>query len=231
MQVTNHILSRTSLVMKKFTFILILILTTNLHAQKKYNFGLSVGSEQFYGKDKGYSPMHYSINNSYNYKVGFFVERNLKNNDEILVGFNYNYYWNYFQYLNGNEVWKPGISNTFYDMDIHYNHLLTNRFKVFLGTNVSFYRFHDKYFGEWYLEDRSVYATEVNDVTDFNVALNTGIKYEINPKSKIKFEHFVLIGATLFKRDNFKVDYPTEGVSSNHFYKHIYTRFGLNIKY
>lgn len=212
-------------------YLFIILLTTNLYAQKKYNFGLSFGSEQFYGKSKGYSPMDYKLKNENTYKVGFFVERNLQNNDQILIGFNYNYYWNYFDYMNGEVPWYYAMSNTFYDLDIHYNHLITNSFKVFLGVNISYYRFHDKYYGTTTLNDGTLYATRINDVTDFNVALNTGVKYEINPKSKIKFEPFVLIGATAFKRDNFKVDYPTEGVSSNHYYKHIYTRFGLNIKY
>jgi len=214
-----------------YKYLFVILLGTNLCAQKKYNFGLSVGSEQFYSKNNGYSPTEYNLQNNHSYKVGFFVEKNLKNNDEILIGFNYNYYWNYFseRFINS-ETWENGISNTFYDLDVHYNHLITNSFKVFLGTNLSYYRSHDKYAGVGYI-DEELYFSEKNDVTDFNVALNTGVKYEINPKSKIKFEPFVLIGATLFKRDNFKVDYPTEGVSSNHYYKYIYTRFGINIKY
>ena len=216
--------------MKGCVYIIILLLTTNLYAQKKYNFGLSVGSEQFYSKNKGASPTNYNLLNNHSYKIGFFVEKNLKNNDEILVGFNYNHYWNYTEEDFMNEKWLYGIGNTFYDLDIHYNHLLTERFKVFLGTNVSFHRFHDKYFGVYYKND-VLYSTEINDVTDFNLALNTGVKYEINPKSKIKFEPFVLTGTTFFRRDNFKLDYPTEGVSSNHYYKSVYTRFGLNIKY
>src|SRR5690606_13606173 len=217
--------------MVRFISILFLLLATNIYAQKKYNFGLSVGSEQFYSKNKGYSPMDYNLKNSYNYKIGFFIEKNLKNNDEILIGINYNRYWNNFnERILSEDIWIFRMANSFYDLDIHYNHLLTQRFKVFLGTNVSFYHFHDKYAGEGYVDDE-LYYDERNDVTDFNVALNTGVKYEINPKSKIKFEPFVLIGATLFKRDNFEVDYPTEGTSSNHYYKHIYTRFGLNIKY
>lgn len=211
--------------------ILFLLLATNIYAQKKYNFGISLGSEQFYSKNKGYSPIDYSLKNSYNYKIGFFIEKNLKNNDNILIGINYNRYWNNFnERFLSEDLWVFRMTNSFYDLDIHYNLLLTNRFKVFLGTNVSFYHFHDKYAGQGFVDDE-LYYDERNDVTDFNVALNTGVKYEINPKSKIKFEPFVLIGATAFKRDNFKVEYPTEGTSSNHFYKQIYTRFGLNIKY
>lgn len=215
----------------KGILILTLFLTVNVYAQKKYNFGLTAGSEQFYDANKGNSPMKYDLKNARSTKFGVFVEKKLKNNDEILVGLNYSSYWNDFTYLNGTDIWVSGMNNTFYDIDIHYNHLITKRVKVFLGSNVSFYRFHDKYEGNWYLNNGVLYARELNDVTDFNVALNSGVKYVINPNSKIKFEPFVLIGATLFKRDNFKVVYPTEGVSSNHYYKHIYTRLGLNIKY
>lgn len=198
-QVTNLILLRINLVMRKFTFVLILLLATNIYAQKKYNFGLSVGSDQFYSKNKGYSPMDYNLKNSYNYKIGFFIEKNLKNNDEILIGINYNRYWNNFnERFLSEDIWIFRMANSFYDLDIHYNHLLMQRFKIFLGTNVSFYHFHDKYAGEGYVDDE-LYYEERNDVTDFNVALNTGVKYEINPNSTIKFEPFVLIGATLLK--------------------------------
>lgn len=217
--------------MKKIICLLFMIICINGIAQKKYNFGISLGSEQYYGNDKGYIPNEYKLENQFTNKLGVFVERNLVNQDQILVGFNYNYYWNYFTFMNGDVPWYTATSNTFYDVDFQYNRFLSNHFKVMIGTNVSFYRFHDKYYGVTYLYDGSVYSTEVNDVTDFNLALNSGIKYVINPKSKIKFEPFVLLGATLFRRDNFKVDYLTENNSSNHFYRNIYTRFGLNVKY
>lgn len=217
--------------MTRFVFIFVLFFMANIYAQKKYNFGLTAGSEQFYESNKGNSPMKYELKNARSTKFGIFVEKNLKNNDEILIGLNYSSYWNDFTYLNGTDIWVSGMKNTLYDIDIHYNHLITKRVKVFFGSNVSFYRFHDKYEGNWYLDNGVLYARELNDVTDFNVAFNTGVKYVINPSSKIKLEPFVLIGATLFRRDNFKVDYPTEEVASNHYYKHIYTRFGLNIKY
>lgn len=217
--------------MRSILSLLALLLTTCVYAQKKYNFGLSLGSEQFYSKNKGNSPIEYNLQNNQSYKIGFFVERRLKNNNEILVGFNYNYYWNYYtERFMSDETWQYGVSNTFYDLDIQYNHLLTNRFKVFVGLNISYYHFHDKYAGYGFVEDQ-LYYSEKNNVTDFNIALNTGIKYVINPKSKIKFEPFVLIGANAFRRDNFEIEYPIEGVSSSHFYKRIYTRFGLNIKY
>lgn len=218
--------------MRSFTTtLLILLFSMKVYPQKKYNFGLSFGSEQFYAANNGTSPILYDLNNDYSYKLGVFVERSLNNNDEILLGFNYNYYWNNFTYLNGSDLWTDGMSNTFYDLDIHYNHLLTNRFKLFFGVSLIYYRFHDKYFGQWSLLDGTVYANEIKDVTDFNVALNSGLKYEINPKSKIKVEPFILLGFTAFKRDNYRVAYIVENVSSNHYYKHIYTRFGLNIKY
>src|SRR5690606_8648824 len=139
--------------MRKYIAILMILLTTNLYSQKKYNFGLSVGSEQFYSKNK-FSPIGYNLQNNHSYKIGFFVEKNLKNNNEILVGFNYNHYWNYTtEHFMSDETWLYGIGNTFYDLDIHYNHLFTERFKVFLGTNVSFHHFHDKYFGVGYVDD------------------------------------------------------------------------------
>lgn len=217
--------------MKTTIFLAVILSTTVLYSQKKYNFGISIGSEQFYSKNTGYSPESNTLKNAYSNKIGVFVEKKLKNKGEILVGFNYNYYWSDFDYMIGSEPWYSNSSNTFYDMDVHYNYLFTNSFKLFLGTNIIFYRFHDKYYGVTTLEDDTIYATEVNDVTDFNVALNMGVKYEINPKSKIKVEPFVLIGATCFRRDNFKDYYYSENVSSNHFYKNIYTRFGLNVKY
>src|SRR5690606_40800386 len=101
-----------------YKYLFVILLTTNLFAQKKYNFGLAIGREEFYSKNKGYSPMDYSLKNSSNFKVGFFIEKNLKNNDQILIGFNYNRYWNNFhERFLSEDLWVFRIANNFYDLD------------------------------------------------------------------------------------------------------------------
>lgn len=197
--------------------------------EKKWNYGFHLGSDQYFASKPKPNDHHYKLENTQSYKAGIFAERNLNEKESILIGLNYNFYW-----LKSNSQYKdyyPSSSsnmNTFADLDLQYNRKIGANFKYFVGTNIAFQRGHSNYAGgELGRED--IFKTE-GKATDFNVGLNTGLKYTINPKSNFKIEPYVSVGVNAFKKDKEEsVFYPN--IKQENSLSNFQTRFGVNFKF
>src|SRR5690606_26706419 len=197
--------------------------------QKKWNFGFHLGSDQYFASKPKPNPHSYKLENSNSYKAGIFAERNLNEKESLLIGFNYNFYWlkSYTQYK---DYYPSGSSsmNSFADVDLQYNRDIGNNFRYLSGVNIAFQAGHSNYAGgELGRED--MFRTE-GKATDFNLGLNTGIKYVMNPKSKFKIEPYIMIGVNVFKKDKEEsVFYPN--IKQENSLSNFQTRFGVNFKF
>ena len=163
------------------------------------------------------------------YKLGVFTERNLNEKESILIGFNYNLYWlkSHAQYKGYYPSYGSSM-NWFADLDLQYNRNIGNNFRYFAGVNIAFQRGHSNYAGGELVREDS-FRTE-GKATDFNLGLNTGIKYVLNPKSKFKIEPYAMIGINAFKKDKEEsVFYPN--IQQENSLGNFQTRFGVNFKF
>ena len=197
--------------------------------QKKWNFGFHLGSDQYFASKPKPNPHNYKLENTNSYKLGVFTERNLNEKESILIGFNYNLYWlkSHAQYKGYYPSYGSSM-NWFADLDLQYNRNIGNNFKYFAGANISFQRGHSNYAGGELVREDS-FRTE-GKATDFNLGLNTGIKYVLNPKSKFKIEPYAMIGINAFKKDKEEsVFYPN--IQQENSLSNFQTRFGVNFKF
>lgn len=197
--------------------------------QKKWNFGFHLGSDQYFASKPKPNPHNYKLENTYSYKAGIFAERNLNEKESILIGLNYNFYRlrSFDQYKDYYPLHSASI-NWFADLDLQYKRNIGNNFRYFAGINIAFQRGHSNYAGgELGRED--IFRTE-GKATDFNLGLNTGIKYVLNPKSKFKIEPYAMIGINAFKKDKEEsVFYPN--IQQENSLSNFQTRFGVNFKF
>lgn len=197
--------------------------------QKKWNFGFHLGSDQYFASKPKPNSHNYKLENTNSYKLGVFTERNLNEKESLLIGFNYNFYRlrSFSQYKNYYPS-SASSMNWFADLDLQYNRNIGNNFRYFAGANISFQRGHSNYAGgELGRED--MFSTE-GKATDFNLGLNTGIKYVLNPKSKFKIEPYAMIGINAFKKDKEEcVFYPN--IQQENSLSNFQTRFGVNFKF
>ena len=210
-------------------FILFLLFTSNIYSQKKNSFGIHLGNDRFFAKNEGFTSNNYHIVNENALKFGVFYERNLKNDDQIYLNLNRGTYHNMFISNESGIDYYTRVRNFYWELNGHYNYKLNNNFKAFAGTFVTFYRFHDKYYGQLFVNNVMI-QDEINDVTDFNFGLTGGIKYLINPNSKIQFEPYLLFGISALKRDNIVVNNYDINTVSKHSYRNEFAGFGINIK-
>lgn len=198
-------------------------------SQKKWNYGFHFGSDQYFASKPKPNSHNYKLQNTHSYKAGIFAERNLNEKEAILIGLNYNFYRlrSFDQYKDYYPSQAASI-NWFADLDLQYNRNIGANFRYFAGVNVSFQRGHSNYAGgELGRED--IFRTE-GKATDFNLGLNTGIKYVLNPKSRFKIEPYVMIGVNAFKKDKEEsVFYPT--IKQENSLSNFQTRFGVNFKF
>lgn len=197
--------------------------------EKKWNYGFHLGSDQYFASKPKPNNHHYKLENTQSYKAGVFAERNLNEKESILIGLNYNFYRlrSFNQYKDYSPLQASSI-NWFADLDLQYNRKIGANFKYFVGTNIAFQRGHSNYAGgELGRED--IFKTE-GKATDFNVGLNTGLKYTINPNSKFKIEPYVSVGVNAFKKDKEEsVFYPN--IKQENSLSNFQTRFGVNFKF
>lgn len=198
--------------------------------EKKWNFGFHLGSDQYFASKPKPNPHNYKLGNTNSYKAGIFAERNLNERDAVLIGFNYNLYWlkSYdHQYENSYFSYSSSMES-FADLDLQYNRNIGGNFRYFAGLNVAFQRGHSNYAGGELGKEDS-YRTE-GKATDFNFGLNTGLKYTLNPNSKLKIEPFVMIGVNAFKKDKEEaVFYPN--IKQENSLGNFQTRFGVNFRF
>lgn len=215
---------------KTLTIISMTALTCITYAQeKKWNYGFHLGSDQYFASKAKPNNFNYKLENTSSYKAGVFAEKNLNEKEAILIGFNYNFYWlkSFIQYKDYHPSSNSNM-NTFADLDLQYNRNIGSNFRYFAGANISFQRGHSNYAGgELGRED--AFRTE-GKATDFNLGLNTGIKYVLNPKSKFKIEPYISVGANIFKKDKEEaIFYPN--IKQENSLNNFQTRFGVNFKF
>lgn len=197
--------------------------------EKKWDFGIHLGSDQYFASKYKPNPHNYKLENTNSYKAGIFAERNLNEKSSVLIGLNYNFY-----YLKSSAQYKDYLRSdgstleNFVDLDLQYNRNIGSNFRYFAGLNVAFQAGHSNYAGgELGRED--MFRTE-GKATDFNFGLNTGLKYTINPSSKFKIEPYVMIGMNAFKKDKEEsVFYPN--IKQENSLSNFQTRFGVNFKF
>lgn len=203
--------------------------TTFFAQEKKWNYGFHFGSDQYFASKAKANPFNYKLENTHSYKMGIFAERNLNEKESVLIGLNYNLY-----YLESSEQYQDYMLSgsktleNFLDLDLQYNRNIGRNFRYFGGLNVAFQPGHSNYAT---LGSTTEYYRAEGNATDFNIGLNTGLKYTINPKSKFKIEPYVMIGVNLFKKDKEEIQfYPSNTVQQNSL-SNFYTRFGVNFRF
>lgn len=217
--------------LKKVVFLASAVCVSSLSTaqEKKWNYGFHLGSDQYFASKPKPNAHNYKLEDTRSYKAGIFLERNLNEKESILLGFNYNFYWlkSYSQYKD--YYGGTGSSmNTFADLDIQYNRNIGSNFRYFVGANISFQRGHSNYAGGQLGREDSFFLE--GKATDFNLGLNTGIKYVLNPKSKFKIEPYAMIGINAFKKDKEEaVFYPN--IKQENALGNFQTRFGVNFKF
>lgn len=199
--------------------------------QKKWNFGFHLGSDQFYTGKAPSNPFNYQLDNTHSYKMGILAERNLNEKSSVTLGLNYNLYFQEHstQYAGYGRFGGRTLDN-YFDLDIQYNRYLVKNLNYFVGTNVSFQRGHSNYGGGGGFNNGIGYSVE-GKATDFNVGLNTGLKYTLNPKSKFKIEPYVMIGVNAFSKEKEEVIFTPSNQTQQHTLSNFYTRFGVNFKF
>lgn len=194
--------------------------------QKKWNFGFHLGSDQFYTGKAPSNSLNYQLDNTHSYKMGILAERNLNEKSSVTLGLNYNLYFQEFSTNYGNFGRSGGrtLSN-YFDLDIQYNRYLVKNLNYFVGTNVSFQSGHSNY------QSGGNGFRANGKATDFNVGLNTGLKYTLNPKSKFKVEPYVMMGINAFSKEKEEVIFTPSNQTQQHTLSNFYTRFGVNFKF
>lgn len=194
--------------------------------QKKWNFGFHLGSDQFYTGKVPSNPLNYQLDNTHSYKMGILAERNLNEKSSVTLGLNYNLYFQKHSTHYGIYGKSGGrtLSN-YFDLDIQYNRYLVKNLNYFVGTNVSFQSGHSNY------QSGGNGFRANGKATDFNVGLNTGLKYTLNPKSKFKVEPYVMMGVNAFSKEKEEVIFTPSNQTQQHTLSNFYTRFGVNFKF
>src|SRR5690606_37706152 len=169
--------------------------------EKKWNFGFHLGSDQFYTGKAPSNPLNYQLDNTHSYKMGILAERNINAKSSLTLGLNYNLYFQEFstKYESFGRSGGRTLDN-YFDLDIQYNRHLVKNLNYFVGTNVSFQQGHSNYATLGGDDTQLGYRNE-GKATDFNVGLNTGLKYTLNPKSKFKVEPYIMMGVNMFNKD------------------------------
>lgn len=193
---------------------------------KKWNFGFHLGSDQFYTGKAPSNPLNYKLDNTHSYKMGLLAERNLNERSSLTLGLNYNLYFQ--EYSTQYESYgRSGgrVLDNYFDLDLQYNRYLVKNLNYFVGTNISFQSGHNNSRG-----GGNGFATN-GKATDFNVGLNTGLKYTINPSSKFKVEPYIMLGVNAFSKDKEEVIFTPSNQTQQHSLSNFHTRFGVNFKF
>lgn len=163
--------------------------------------------------------------------MGILAERNLNEKSSVTLGLNYNLYFQEHSTHYGNFGRSGGRTlDNYFDLDIQYNRYLVKNLNYFVGTNISFQRGHSKYGGGGGSDVGFGYSVQ-GKATDFNVGLNTGLKYTLNPKSKFKVEPYIMVGVNAFSKEKEEVIFTPSNQTQQHTLSNFYTRFGVNFKF
>ena len=190
-----------------------------------------MGSDQFYTGKAPSNPFNYQLDNTHSYKMGILAERNLNEKSSVTLGLNYNlYYQKSSTQYNGFGRFRGRTLDNYFDLDIQYNRYLVKNLNYFVGTNVSFQSGHSNYGGGGESNNEIGFSVQ-GKATDFNVGLNTGLKYTLNPKSKFKVEPYVMMGVNAFSKEKEEVIFTPSNQTQEHTLSNFYTRFGVNFKF
>lgn len=217
--------------MKRFkktaVFVSALCLSNLVNAQeKKWNFGFHLGSDQFYTGKAPSNPLNYKLDNTHSYKMGILAERTLNEKSSLTLGINYNLYFQEYstQYESYGRSGGRSLDN-YFDLDLQYNRYLIKNLNYFVGTNASFQSGHRNF------QNGGNNFRANGKASDFNIGLNTGLKYTINSESRFKIEPYIMLGVNAFDKDKEEVIFTPNNQTQQHTLSNFYTRFGINFKF